>query len=77
MTYFKAIVTLKNGAHKIIRMSREMVAHIVTEFRKMQHNIFNDVVIIEAAAEEFLCLNDIKSCKFINEYTREELLTLA
>lgn len=73
MTTYKAIVTLKNGAHKIVRMTRDKVAKIVTEFRRMQKNIFSDVVLL-TIGDVTLVLNDCKSFKFINEYTLEQLV---
>ena len=70
------MVTLKNGAHKILRMTRDVVAHIVSEFRKMQKNIFNDRVTVNVGGSTLL-LNDVTSMRFLNEYTGEEFLTVA
>lgn len=75
MTYFKTIVTLKSGAHKIIRLTLGEVAHVVSEFKKFRASIFSDVVEITLNGIT-LCMNEISSWKFINEYTREELLTI-
>ena len=76
MTVYKVIVTLKNGSHRIMRATKDIVAHIVTEFRKMQHNIFNDVVCVVVNGT-VLVLNDCENMKFINEYTREEFLAIS
>ena len=73
MTNYKCIVTLKNGSHKIVRMTKDVVAHVVTEFRKFQSSIFKDVVLLELANETFLVLNNIRQFVFINEYTGEKL----
>lgn len=76
MTNYRCVVTLKNGAHKILRMTRDVVAHIVSEFRKMQKNIFNDRVTVNVGGSTLL-LNDVTSMRFLNEYTGEEFLTVA
>ena len=66
---------LSNGCHKILRLSRDQVAHVVYEVNKFRRSIFRDVVEITLNGMT-LCLNEILSWKFINEYTREELLTI-
>ena len=76
MTNYRCVVTLKNGAHKILRMTRDVVAHIVSEFKKMQKNIFNDRVTVNVGGSTLL-LNDVTSMRFLNEYTGEEFLTVA
>lgn len=73
--YYKAIVTLKNGAHKLIRVSYRMVAHLNAKFQEVKRSIFNDIVTVEICGYK-LCINDILKCKFINERTHEELLTI-
>lgn len=75
MTNYRCIVTLRSGAHKILRMTRDVVAHVVAEFRKMQHCIFNDRVTVNVGGYT-LTLNDVTSLKFMNEYTGEEFLTV-
>ena len=74
--YYKAVVTLKNGAHKLIRVSYRMVAYLNAKFQEVKRNIFGEIVVVEISGHT-LCINDIASCKFINERTHEELLTLA
>ena len=73
MTNYKCIVTLKNGAHRIVRITRDVMAHIVSEFRKFQKNIFRDVVLLELPADVVLVLNNVKKMLFINEWTGEKL----
>lgn len=72
MTNYKAIVTLKNGGHKIMRMTRDVMAHMVSEFRKMQRSIFNDKVELSVNGS-CIILNEIKALLFINEWTGERL----
>ena len=76
MTYYKTIVTLTNGCHKILRLTKSDVAHVVYRFRQMRSSIFRDVVNVTLNGVT-LCLNEIVSCRFVNEYTRDEFLTLA
>ena len=39
MTYFKCIATLENGAHKIVRVTRDVMATLVFGFRSLQGGI--------------------------------------
>lgn len=73
MTNYKCIVTMKNGSHKIVRMAKNVMAHVVYEFRKFQQSIFSDIVLLELPADVYLMLNDVKSLLFINEWTGEKL----
>ena len=75
MTYYRTVVELTNGCHKILRLTYSEVAHVVSEVNKFRRGIFNHVVEITLGGVT-LCLNEILSWKFINEYTREELLTI-
>lgn len=75
MNNYKAIVTLTNGCHKVVRVSYRQMAHIVSEVRKFKSSVFNDVVKVVVNGL-VLCLNEIISWKFIDEVTREELLTI-
>ena len=75
MTYYKTIVGLTNGRHKILRLQKNEVAHVVTEVRKFKNSIFREVVKITLNGC-VLCLNEILSWKFINEYTGEDFLTI-
>ena len=72
---FKLIVTLKNGGHKVMRMSRQMVAHIVHLYEKMMKDIFSKKFSVEVGGE-LLILNDCARLKFLDESTRTEFLTL-
>ena len=73
---FRCIVTFKNGTHAIIRMTIDMVAKITYEFRELQKNVFTETWLLWVTADEMLNLSEIKSCKFINERTGVELLTI-
>lgn len=73
MTNYKCIVTMKNGSHKIVRMAKNVMAHVVYEYRKFQQSIFSDIVLLELPADVYLMLNDVKSLLFINEWTGEKL----
>lgn len=72
MTNYKCIVTLKNGAHKLMRVTFDVMAKIVTAFREMQKCIFNDRVVLVVNGTSFT-LNDIMKMVFINEYNGERL----
>lgn len=72
---YKLVVTLRNGAHKILRMSREVVAHIVSLYGKMQRDIFCTQYSVEIGGES-LILNDCSRLRFLDERTGNEFLTL-
>lgn len=76
MTNYKCIVTLRSGAHKILRMTKDVVAHVVAEFRKMQRSIFNDKKTVNVGGYT-LTLNDVTCMRFMNEWTGEEFLTVS
>lgn len=77
MTNYKAIVTFKNGTHRIIRMTRGLVAKFVYMFREMQRNPFGDIYLWHLSDDEYMSMNVVASTKFINEYTGEEYLSLS
>lgn len=72
MATFRTIVSLKNGGHKTERVGKDIMAHLVTEFRKMQRQLFNNRIEISVNGT-YYTLNDIKSLLFINEWTGERL----
>ena len=73
---FKCIVTFKNGSHRIVRMAIDMIAKLTYDFRQFQKNIFRETWLLAVTSEEVLNITEIKSCKFINEKTGLELLTI-
>ena len=76
MTNYKTIVTFKNGTHRIIRMTRDLVAKFVYMFRAMQRNPFMDIYLWQLCADKYMNMNVVSRVKFINEYTGEEYLSL-
>ena len=77
MTNYKTIVTFENGTHRILRMTRDLVAKFVTLFREMQRNPYNDLYAWNVPGDEYLLMNGISNVRFINEYTGDELLSLS
>ena len=75
-TMFHAVITLKNGFHKTMRVPRYIVARIVTRFRMYQHDIFNRYAEIYVCGEKIV-LNVIKEIRFVYENTHAEYLTLS
>jgi len=75
---FKCIVTFKNGAHKILRCTIDMVAKLTTQFRNCQKNVFSssEIWLLEVSKDYLLNISEIKSCRFINERTGAEYLTI-
>jgi len=74
---FKGIVTLKNGAHKIVRMTIDKVAQFAAAMKQLREmpwltkryeDFFNS---LEIDSKQIL------SCRFFNERTGEELINLA
>lgn len=78
MQIFKCIVTFKNGAHKILRITIDMVAKLTYEFRNCQKNLFSpsEIWLLEITEQDLLNLSEVKSCRFINEKTGIEFLTI-
>lgn len=73
---FRCIITLKNGFHKIVRMSIDKVATLNAAIKSVK-----EVGLLTKRYTEFLTnleLNayDILSCKIVNERTGVELLTI-
>ena len=76
MTNYKTIVTFKNGTHRIIRMTRDLVAKFVYMFREMQRNPFMDIYLWHLCDDEYMNMNVVSRVKFINAYTGAEYLSL-
>ena len=73
---FKCIITLKNGAHKIVRMTIDKVAAVTCAVRDLKN-----VGIVSKRHVDFLNEMEIQAyqiagCRFINERTGQELLSL-
>jgi hypothetical protein len=75
---FRCIVTFKDGAHKIIRMTIDKVAHFVYLFRQQERNIFVDeTCLFEMCENEWLCMSSVAGAKFINDRTDQEFLSIS
>lgn len=71
---FKCVVTLRNGMHKIVRMTIDKVAQFAAAMRQVRESPW-----LTARDEQFFDSIDvdwrqIRSCKFINERTMETLI---
>lgn len=75
-TMFHVVITMNNGFHKTLRVSRRMVAHIATKFRECKDDIFHRFAEIDVYGEKIV-LNVIKEIKFVYENTHTEFLTLS
>jgi len=74
---FKCIITLKNGAHKIVRMTIDNVARLVNVFKEQQANVFQDEsYLFYLSEDEALLMKFVVGMKIINERTGQELLSL-
>ena len=74
---FKCIVTLKSGAHRIIRMTIDKVAEFVNLFKEQQANVFNnESYLFDLSEDEARLMASVAGAKFINERTGEEFLSL-
>lgn len=74
---FRCVLTFKNGTHKVIRMTIDLVAKVTTVFREAQKSIFRNEFHLLYIYDEPLNITQIAQAKFINERTNEELLTIA
>jgi hypothetical protein len=73
---FRCIVTLKNGAHRIVRTTIDNVAKLnaaLLQYRDfgLLNNRYSDFM-----KELGLAAYDVLSCKVINERTGQELMTI-
>lgn len=73
MTNYKCIVTLSNGAHRIVRMTKDVMAKLVYAFRRKQ----SDPWLTERYEDVFkkfeLLPSQVVKLLFINEWTHERL----
>lgn len=76
-TIFKCIITLKSGAHMIIRLTVDKVAKFVTLFREQREHIFkNESRLFSLSNDEYLLMASVAGARFINERTGEEFLSI-
>lgn len=73
---FKCIITLKNGAHKIVRMTIDKVASVTCVVRDLKNVGIVSKRHIEILKELEVQAYQIAGCRFINERTGQELLSL-
>lgn len=73
---FKCIITLKNGAHKIVRMTIDKVASVTCAVRDLKNVGIVSKRHIEILKELEVQAYQIAGCRFINERTGQELLSL-
>ena len=73
---FKCIVTLKNGMHKTVRFAIDKVQKMVVAVRQVQRFSMLSDRYKNFLAEYEINPYQIQSCKFLNERTGEELLSL-
>ena len=73
MTNYRCVVTLKNGAHKIVRMTKDVMARLVTAFRKAQTCPWLTKRYEDTYKEFGLTPQNVIRLLFINEYTGERL----
>ena len=73
---FKCIITLKNGAHKIVRMTIDKVASVACAVRDLKNIGLVSKRHIEILNELEIQAYQIAGCRFINERTGQELLSL-
>ena len=74
---FRCIVTLKNGGHKIMRMTIDKVAKFVRQYRDFQRSLFPRESKWDICDAEYVMFAQISEVRFVNEYTGEELLSIA
>lgn len=73
MTNYKCIVTLANGAHKILRMTIDVMATLVTAFRANQRYPWLIKRYEDVYKKLELLPQQVVGLLFINEYTGERL----
>jgi len=73
---FKCIITLKNGAHKTVRMTIDKVASVTCAVRDLKSIGLVSKRHIEILKELEIQAYQIAECRFINERTGQELLSL-
>ena len=73
---FKCIVTLKNGAHRIVRMTIDKVAKFTAAMRMLKESPWLTRRYEDFFKELDINADDVAHCKFINEWTGETLLSI-
>lgn len=73
---FKCIITLKNGAHKIVRMTIDKVASVTCAVRDLKNVGIVSKRHVDLLRQLEIQAYQIAGCRFINERTGQELLSL-
>lgn len=73
---FKCIITLKNGAHKIVRMTIDKVASVTCAVRDLKSVGIVSKRHVDLLRQLEIQAYQIAGCRFINERTGQELLSL-
>lgn len=73
---FKCIVTLKNGAHRILRMSIDKVARMTAAIRELRMSPFMRQRYVDFFEDYDINAYDVEACRFINERTGQVLLSI-
>ncbi|MBQ9655947.1 MAG: hypothetical protein IJV38_07990 [Prevotella sp.] len=73
---FKCIITLKNGAHKIVRMTIDKVASVICAVRDLKNVGIVSKRHVDLLKQLEIQAYQIAGCRFINERTGQELLSL-
>ena len=73
---FKCIITLKNGAHKIVRMTIDKVASVTCAVRDLKNVGIVSKRHVDILKQLEIQAYQIAGCRFINERTGQELLSL-
>ena len=73
---FKCIITLKNGAHKIVRMTIDKVASVTCAVRDLKNVGIVSKRHVDLLKQLEIQAYQIAGCRCINERTGQELLSL-
>lgn len=73
---FKCIITLKNGAHKIVRLTIDKVASVTCAVRDLKNVGIVSKRHVDLLKQLEIQAYQIAGCRFINERTGQELLSL-
>ena len=73
---FKCIITLKNGAHKIVRLTIDKVASVTCAVRDLKNVGIVSKRHVDLLRQLEIQAYQIAGCRFINERTGQELLSL-
>ena len=75
-TMFHVVITLKNGFHKTLVVTRRIVATIVTRYNECKQDIFGRTYDLNVCGQDIV-LNDCKEIRIVYENTKAEFLTLS